>query len=246
MKTSIAAAALALAAICFTSCKPSHPESAAEPEAPAVPEFSEKHGLSMPEQTRQSIGLKLVEVTEQKLVSSIPLELRIYGKEATSAFATGSVSPDVAKWLRAGQTLEIQLPDGKQRSGKVIAVGDTLREVTGALEVLVEIPDVPDSLTLGAFVQAAATRESDGDVATVPRAAVLESSEGPFVYTVSGDHFVRTPVKIGATNGESVEIADGLYAGDQVVLQPVMSLWMTELAAVKGGQACCIEMPKGK
>jgi hypothetical protein len=43
-----------------------------------------------------------------------------------------------------------------------------------------------------------------------------------------------------------VEIKDGLYAGDQVVLQPVMSLWLTELAAVKGGQACCVVPAKGK
>jgi hypothetical protein len=25
-----------------------------------------------------------------------------------------------------------------------------------------------------------------------------------------------------------------------------MSLWLTELAAIKGGQACCAEPPKGK
>ena len=35
-------------------------------------------------------------------------------------------------------------------------------------------------------------------------------------------------------------------AGDQVVLQPVMSLWLTELAAVKGGQACCVMPAEGK
>ena len=45
---------------------------------------------------------------------------------------------------------------------------------------------------------------------------------------------------------EFVEITDGLYAGDQVVAQPVMSLWLTELASVKGGQACCVAPPKGK
>jgi multidrug efflux pump subunit AcrA (membrane-fusion protein) len=88
--------------------------------------------------------------------------------------------------------------------------------------------------------------DSGAFVVTIPRAALLGCSEGHFVYTVSGEHLVRTGVKVGASNAEFVEIADGLYAGDRVVLQPVMSLWMTELAAVKGGQACCIEPPKGK
>jgi multidrug efflux pump subunit AcrA (membrane-fusion protein) len=81
---------------------------------------------------------------------------------------------------------------------------------------------------------------------TIPRAALLGCSEGHFVYTVSGEHLVRAAVKVGASTEEWVEIKDGLYAGDQVALQPVMSLWMTELAAIKGGQACCIEPPKGK
>ena len=57
---------------------------------------------------------------------------------------------------------------------------------------------------------------------------------------------MRTPVKVGASSADFVEIKDGLYAGDQVVLQPVMSLWLTELAAVKGGQACCAVPAKGK
>ena len=63
---------------------------------------------------------------------------------------------------------------------------------------------------------------------------------------ICGTYLVRAPVKVGARNGDLVEIKDGLYAGDQVVLQPVMSLWMTELAAVKGGQACCVMPAKGK
>jgi hypothetical protein len=74
----------------------------------------------------------------------------------------------------------------------------------------------------------------------------LECSDGYSAYTVSGYHLMRTPIKVGAFNADSVEITDGLYAGDQVVLQPVMSLWLTELAAIKGGQACCPAPPKGK
>jgi hypothetical protein len=35
-----------------------------------------------------------------------------------------------------------------------------------------------------------------------------------------------------------VQITDGLYAGDQVVVQPVMSLWLAELQSLRGGKAC--------
>jgi cobalt-zinc-cadmium efflux system membrane fusion protein len=114
------------------------------------------------------------------------------------------------------------------------------------IEVLAEIPNTTDDLAVGAFLQASGTLESVASVVTIPRAALLQCSDGYSVYTVSGEHLLRTPVKIGATSADFVEIKDGLYAGDQVVLQPVMSLWMTELAAVKGGQACCAVPAKGK
>jgi multidrug efflux pump subunit AcrA (membrane-fusion protein) len=130
--------------------------------------------------------------------------------------------------------------------GRVVRVSDELQKATGLAEVLVEIPDAGEGLPVGAFVQARVPRESSESVVTIPRAALLGCSEGQFVYTVSGEHLVRTAVKVGASNQDWVEIIDGLYAGDQVVAQPVMSLWLTELAAVKGGQACCAEPPKGK
>jgi multidrug efflux pump subunit AcrA (membrane-fusion protein) len=110
----------------------------------------------------------------------------------------------------------------------------------------VQIPDPAIPLAVGTFVQVTATMPSEGPVMAIPQTALLVCSERHFVYTVNGEHLVRTAVKVGASDAEFVEITDGLYAGDEVVWQPVLSLWMTELAAVKGGQACCLELPKGK
>jgi hypothetical protein len=247
MKRALITVALALiGATLLTGCKRQPAGTAADSEVTAVPQFSAKNGLALPEQTRQSLGVKLVEVTERKLASSMNIELRIYRKEATTAFASGAVTPEQAKLLKPGRSVEVHLPDGVKRTAKVTGVSDALQRTTGSVEVLVEIPRLSDSLAMGAFVQASVTTESEGSVGTIPRSALLGCSEGRFVYTVSGEHLVRTAVKVGAANAEFVEITDGLYAGDQVVLQPVMSLWMAELAAVKGGQACCIEPPKGK
>jgi multidrug efflux pump subunit AcrA (membrane-fusion protein) len=55
---------------------------------------------------------------------------------------------------------------------------------------------------------------------------------------VNGFYYVRTPVKVGASGGEHVEITDGLYAGDEIVVSPVMSLWLAELQVLRGGKAC--------
>ena len=79
----------------------------------------------------------------------------------------------------------------------------------------------------------------EGDAVTaVPRSALLKTAEGNFVYAVNGEFYVRTPVKVGAMSDEHAEITDGLYAGDQIVVSPVMSLWLAELQVLRGGKAC--------
>jgi hypothetical protein len=230
----------------MTGCDSRSTVAADDAETVVAPQFSAKNGLLLPDVTRQSLGLKIVEVTERKLSSTLDLQLRVYRVDDGVARASSVVTPDEATLLKAGQVIQVRLNDGQTFPGKVTSVRDQLQRATGSAEALVEIPHAPDGIAVGAFVPATVMMESGTDVVTIPRAALLGCSEGHFVYTVSGEHLVRTAVKVGASNAEFVEIADGLYAGDQVVLQPVMSLWMTELAAVKGGQACCIEPPKGK
>ena len=201
--------------------------------------------MLLPETTRRALGLKIAEVAERKIASAVEVSLRVYQVAGGVGLASGMMAPEHAKRLQKGQAVEMRVGD-KAVTRKVVRASDELQRATGLAEVLVEIPDTGAGLPVGAFVQARVPRESSESVVTIPRAALLGCSEGQFVYTVSGEHLVRTMVKVGASNKDWVEITDGLYAGDQVVAQSVMSLWLTELAAVKGGQACCAEPPKGK
>jgi hypothetical protein len=66
----------------------------------------------------------------------------------------------------------------------------------------------------------------------------LKTAEGYFAYVVNGDSLFRTKIGVGGQEGETVEVTDGLYTGDRVVLQPIMSLWLAELQAIRGGKAC--------
>lgn len=210
------------------------------------PQFSPKQGLLLPDDTRKSLGVKVVEVIEQRVPAAIEVQLRVYQAGDQAILATGTVTPEHAKLLKAGQSLQVRGADDKSLSGKVTALNNQLQKATGMIEVLAEIPNASTGLAMGTFLQARIALDSNESVVSIPRAALLQCSDGYSVYTVSGEHFVRTPVKPGASNADLVEIKDGLYAGDQVVLQPVMSLWLTELAAVKGGQACCAVPAKGK
>jgi multidrug efflux pump subunit AcrA (membrane-fusion protein) len=224
------------------------PVGSEDSESILVPQFSATSGLSLPETTRQSLGLRIADVTDQNLVSALEFQLRVYQADRAEAKATGMVTPEQSKKLEVSQELQVRVNDERTLTGKIIKVSHELEKATGMVEVLVAmaIASTSEPLSVGAFVRASITGEPRERVVAIPRTALLECSDGYCVYTVSGDSFVRTSVKVGAVNGDLVEIRDGLYTGDQVVMQPVMSLWLTELAAVKGGQACCIEPPKGK
>ena len=221
-------------------------EVAAPTDELAVPSFNAKSGLFLPEATRRALDLKLVEITEQKIETTIPLSLCVYETSAENILATGPLAPDQASQFQPGRIIVAKLADGTSLTGMVRAVRNELQSPTGHLELLVEFPGAVHGLVAGDFIPATARISSDGRVIAIPRLALLENSEGQFAYTVSGEHFVRAAVKTGVSNEEFVEITDGIYAGDKVVAQPVLSLWLTELAAVKGGQACCVTPPKGK
>lgn len=238
---------LLVVALTVAGCQPKTGASvASEATVEIGPKYSAKDGLLIPEDTRRSLGLKTVEVTEQKIQMMLELPLRVYQTSETACLASGSATLDQVKTLKVGQSVQAITGRNQKLAAKITRISEELKEATGMAEVLVEFTDNPDALSVGSFLTGNVSLGAEENVVSIPRAALLEASDGYSVYTVSGEGFVRTPIKVGAMNGELIEIKDGLYAGDQVVLQPVMSLWLTELAAIKGGQACCAVPAKGK
>lgn len=215
-------------------------------EETEVPRHVASKGLLLPEVTRKSIGLETVEVTEQKVSAAVEFEIRVFQISGTNALASGSVTPEEAKSLHVEQWVQVRQPEGGTTMATISAINDKLQKNSGFVEVIVQVPSNQGTLAIGRFLKTTVARSTAEAVPTVPREALLECSDGPFVYTLNGDAFLRTSVKVGASNEEVVEVKDGLFSGDIVALRPVMSLWMMELAATKGGQACCVEPPRGK
>lgn len=235
-----------LAVLALAGCQPKPDESAAgEGSVEIGAKYTAKNGLLVPFDTRMSLGLRIVDVTEQIVPATRQIQLRVYQTGQEAILASAAVSPEEAEALKRGLVVHASW-NGADLAGRVKGVRDDLLKATGMAEVLIEFDRSTGAPEAGAFLSASVALGSDATVVAIPRAALLECSDGHSVYTVSGDYFVRAPVKVGAIGADLVEIKDGLYVGDQVVLQSVMSLWMTELAAVKGGQACCVMPAKGK
>lgn len=76
------------------------------------------------------------------------------------------------------------------------------------------------------------------DLAAIPVGALLRTVRGDFVYVANGEWFLRTPVVVGRISGGQVEIKDGLYEGDTIVVKGVRALSLSEIQALNGGVGC--------
>lgn len=202
--------------------------------------FSETKGLHVPKSTADFIGLKIVDVEEQKLASTFRFSAKVYrpsanGKKLT--LASAFLKQSNAKQLHVGQSLKISADDSVL-IGRIAELHRDMEKATGQIEVLLEIDDPQNFLSMGSHVEAAVPTGKEENIIGIPNTALLRTAEGNFVYTVSGEHLVRSEVRVGEVGDALVEITEGLYAGDQVVASPVMTLWMAELQAIRGGASC--------
>lgn len=225
-------ASLAIATL-NTSCQESDAATAKAHEQPAEngAQFKKGEGLSLTDEMQSSIGLKIEDVIEEKVATTMKLELTAAGENT----ASGWISPVQAAALKPGMEVKLRKNATAPVMKGVVERIDAAPLASTEAEITVK---TDEPLTTGMRLEGTLENEAGEAVAAIPASALLKTAEGTFVYTVNGKFFVRTPVTIGATNDNHVEIKDGLYTGDQVVSTPVMSLWMAELQVLRGGKAC--------
>lgn len=221
----------------------------AEPPAQEVGvKFREGKGLEVTEATQKILDISLAEVTEGTLSLTLTRSGHVFRYDPPPGVVNVSAAP-------AGTTghASLVVPSARAsgvKPGSSVTVGDralpgTVTEVRrlGAglaedAEVLVEFRDPDRRYEIGSPVTVTIHGEGSDAPALIPRAALLETVNGDFVYVPNGKYYFRTAVKVGRRTDEVVEILDGLYPGDQVVKSPVTSLWLAELQALRGGVAC--------
>ncbi len=80
----------------------------------------------------------------------------------------------------------------------------------------------PDDLQRGQTLQARLTLDDPTPARLIPNGAFYNDSGGAFVFVVSpdGTSAVKRPVRLGRRNAESIEVLEGLDAGERVITSP--------------------------
>jgi RND family efflux transporter MFP subunit len=126
---------------------------------------------------------------------------------------------------RAATTTEVALPDGR-------LVAPTLRTelpgtdaVSQTVEWRLDLPPAQTTgLTPGQPVQvrfAGGASTAGAGRLVVPQGAVLQRGELTAVYVAQGERFLLKAVRLGARQGEGVEVLAGLKAGERIATDPV-------------------------
>ena len=213
-------------------------------ESPSGASFKEGKGVIVTEETKTILGVAVVDVAERKLPNQIPLTVQVFGEKhhhllnpedhaGCDVHGSAFLPDHSATAVKPGQAVELLKDSGGSLGGVVLAVQRAL--ALGESEIIVGVSNATMALKPGEFIPARITLPREDLVPVIPQSALLRTAEGMFVYAVNGEAYFRTAVKIGAEADGWVEIADGLFAGDQVVTKPVETLYLIELRATKGG-----------
>ncbi|MBR5360343.1 MAG: HlyD family efflux transporter periplasmic adaptor subunit, partial [Lachnospiraceae bacterium] len=140
--------------------------------------------------------------------------------------------------LAVGQSARIKV-NNKEYTGKVTKIEQAVTEdAKGVPGVGVEItPDDPDEgFIIGLDAKAYVLTMSEESVMQIPSMAVNSDADGEFVYVYKDGKAVKTAVSVGISNGEKIQILEGLKVGDEVILSEDGSLEITDGMEVKANK----------
>jgi HlyD family secretion protein len=145
--------------------------------------------------------------------------------------------PDIGH-LAAGQNVLIKWDarPGREWHGHLIRPPVTIVEhgTRHVGEVLVSVDDDADRALLpDTNVNVTVTTSSEPNVLSIPREALFSQNGQPYVFKVSGDTLVRTPVVTESVNLTRVSILQGLKDGDQVATGTLSGQQLQEDVQIK-------------
>jgi RND family efflux transporter MFP subunit len=139
-----------------------------------------------------------------------------------------------AQLVKAGQPVVVTQAElrGQSFKGEVARTSGAIDTATRMMQVEVSLPNREGLLLPGAYVQVSLPLAASRAL-SVPANALLFRAEGTRVATVDAEGRVRLrTIQVGRNYGETVEVLDGITAGDRLILNPSDSLAEGDVVAV--------------
>nr|WP_260175359.1 MdtA/MuxA family multidrug efflux RND transporter periplasmic adaptor subunit [Paraburkholderia sp. WP4_3_2] len=131
--------------------------------------------------------------------------------------------PSIMKQLHAGTKMSVAAYDRSNttllQNGFVQTIDNQIDTTTGTVKLRASFANSDESLFPNQFVNARLLVDTIHNAVIVPTSAVLNGSQGQYVYVVKPDNTVTVRVvKVGPIDAERTSIASGLAVGERVVI----------------------------
>jgi len=138
--------------------------------------------------------------------------------------------------VRTGQTVNVTVDAFPNRTftGRVVRIGPSLDEKTRALTIEAEVANAGNLLRPGMFAKSRLITSSNAPAVMVPQRAVAPAAGLSKVFVIENGKAVERIVKTGATDGDLIEIVEGVKDGEAVATSNLDKLQTG--TAVNGGK----------
>jgi len=121
--------------------------------------------------------------------------------------------------VREGQRVAVALESmaGKDFNGRVKRISPVVDAASGTIRITIELDQSDQALKPGMFATLSLPIRTRKSALAVPKKAVILERERELVFVFKQGSAVRTPVTLGLSEGEWVEITSGLSKGDLVI-----------------------------
>jgi len=137
--------------------------------------------------------------------------------------------PAVQRRIAAGGRMQVDAYDSDGQTllstGTLLTTDNQIDTTTGTVKLKAEFANHDSTLFPNQFVNVHLHLDRIDDALTIPSAAVQRGAPGLYAYVVKADNTVQIrPLKLGPTDGDRVQILDGLAANERVVVDGVDKL----------------------
>ena len=137
-----------------------------------------------------------------------------------------NVPQDQAYGLAPGVEVAIRVPEtpGRAFPGKITRIAGALQQGTRTLLVEADVPNPDGALKAGAYCLVDLHIPRKTPALIVPADAIIFNRDGQQVAVVENDQAHLRKITVARDFGTTVEVMDGIVAGDQVILNPMVGL----------------------
>jgi membrane fusion protein, multidrug efflux system len=134
---------------------------------------------------------------------------------------------------------------GRGFAGQIAVIDSRVGEVSRAFRVRAVLPNPDLILPAGMFMHVEVVLEERPAV-LIPEEAVVSIGDDTFVFAVHGERAQRVPVRLGQRRAGSVEVVEGLAAGDPIVRRGTQRLRDGAAVRIEGAGGAAVTASEGQ